>query len=204
LTGPNTGHLFGNTRFMTSSTYPGGVIQDAGGQPVPPVKTASYPMGTACDATCQADNAKAAANASATNNYQFQLEESSLVSAPVPKRQELRQLTQQVAKNNFYNAGPDRNDARAMELLHQRIQHVIYVVKENRTYDQVLGDLGQGDGEPALTVFGQAITPNHHALASGFVTLDNFMDPGDGSMDGWSWATRGRVTSTEGITQQIN
>src|SRR5262249_15192725 len=143
---------------------------------------ASYPLGTACDATCQADNAKAAANASATNDYQFQLEASSLVSAPVPKRQALRELTAQVAKNNFYTAGPNRSDARVMDFLHRRIKHVIYVVKENRTYDQILGDLSQGDGEPALTVFGQAITPNQHALASNFVTLDNFMDPGDGSM----------------------
>src|SRR5262245_52168040 len=125
-------------------------------------------------------------------------------SAPRCPTIELRELTEQVARNNFYGAGHNRHDARVMEFLHHRIKHVIYVVKENRTYDQVLGDLGQGDGEPALTVFGQAITPNHHALASQFVTLDNFMDPGDGSMDGWSWATRGRVTSTEAITQQIN
>jgi YVTN family beta-propeller protein len=204
LTGPNTNHLFGNTRVLTSSTYTGGVIHDASGDPVAPEKTASYPLGTACDAACKADNLKAAANANAANQYQFQLEESSLVSAPVPDSHELSELTEQVAQNNFYGAGHHRHDARVMEFLHHKIEHVIYVVKENRTYDQILGDLIQGNGEPALTVFGRAITPNHHALASGFVTLDNFMDPGDGSMDGWSWATRGRVTSTEAITQQIN
>ena len=203
-TGPNTGHLFGSTRSLTSSTYPGGVIRDASGNPVAPEKTAAYPLGTACDATCKADNAKAGANANATNEYQFQLEQSSLVSAPVPDRHDLGELTEQVAQNNFYGREGNGHDARVMEFLHRKIEHVIYVVKENRTYDQVLGDLSQGDGEPALTVFGQAITPNQHAIASGFVTLDNFMDPGDGSMDGWSWATRGRVTSTEGITQQIN
>src|SRR5262245_25040730 len=49
----------------------------------------------------------------------------------------------------------------------------------------------------------QAITPNHHQLERQFVTLDNFMDPGDGSMDGWSWSLQGRVTNTETITQQI-
>ncbi|MFP3616609.1 hypothetical protein SB778_41950, partial [Paraburkholderia sp. SIMBA_050] len=48
------------------------------------------------------------------------------------------------------------------------------------------------------------ITPNFHRLASQFVTPDNFMNPGDGSMDGWSWALQGRVTNTETITQQIN
>ena len=82
---------------------------------------------------------------------------------------------------------------------------MIYVVKENRTFDQVLGDLTNGaNGDPSLTQFGQALTPNNHNLATEFVTLDNFMNPGDGSMDGWSWAMQGRVTNTEAITQQIN
>src|SRR5262249_26245013 len=55
-----------------------------------------------------------------------------------------------------------------------------------------------------LTQFGQGLTPNHHSLSTRFVTLDNFMNPGDGSMDGWSWALQGRVTNTETLTQQIN
>jgi hypothetical protein len=64
-------------------------------------------------------------------------------------------------------------------------------------------DLGSATLLPGLQ-FGQAITPNFHQLATNFVTLDNFTDPGDGSMDGWSWALQGRVTNTETITQQIN
>ena len=92
-----------------------------------------------------------------------------------------------------------------MHFLNKHIKHVIYVVKENRTYDQVLGDLTNGaNGDPALTQFGQGLTPNNHSLATRFVTLDNFMNPGDGSMDGWSWSMQGRVTNTETITQQIN
>ena len=92
-----------------------------------------------------------------------------------------------------------------MAFMRQRIKHVIYVVKENRTFDQILGDLGNGsNGDPTLAVFGKRITPNFHLLSSNFVTLDNFMDPGDGSMDGWSWSMSGRVTSVETITQQIN
>jgi hypothetical protein len=68
-----------------------------------------------------------------------------------------------------------------------------------------LGDLGNGsNGDSSLTQFGGSITPNHHRIARQFVTLDNFTDPGDGSMDGWSWALQGRVTNTETITQQIN
>jgi len=144
-------------------------------------------------------------NARASNQYQFQLEQASLVSAPVPNPGKLKELTQQVARNNFYGKEHDERGDDEMEFLHKKIKHVIYVVKENRTFDQVLGDLNNGsDGEPKLTVFGEAITPSHHKLAREFVTLDRFTDPGDGSMDGWSWSMAGRVTSTEAITQQIN
>ena len=71
------------------------------------------------------------------------------------------------------------------------IRHVVYVVKENRTYDQVLGDLKPGNGDPSLAVFGQAITPHHHALASQFVTLDNVFVNGEVSVLGHSFTTSG-------------
>jgi 6-phosphogluconolactonase (cycloisomerase 2 family) len=173
-TGPNSSNLYGNTSLVTSITYPGG-------------------------------NAAASAAAEASNQYQFQLESSSLVSAPVPTAASLSTLTMQVAKNNGYSATPVANDVAVMNFLHSKIQHVIYIVKENRTFDQILGDLGNGsNGSPSLTMFGKRITPNLHKLASSFVTLDNFLDPGDGSMDGWAWSLQGRVTNTETITQQIN
>jgi YVTN family beta-propeller protein len=149
-------------------------------------------------------NAQAAANARASNEYQFQLERASLVAAPVPTHQsDLDRLTAQVAANNFY-AG-DAEGEKVTKFLHRHIQHVIYIVKENRTFDQVLGDLGNGaNGDSSITVFGQAITPSFHKIATQFVTLDNVKDPGDGSMDGWSWSLQGRVTDVETITQQIN
>jgi len=173
-TGPNPGHLMGNTALITNITYPGG-------------------------------NAAAAAAAAASNQYQFQLEHATLVSAQVPSGDDLSNLTAQVAQNNLYSVPTNTDDDAVMGVLHQKIQHVIYVVKENRTFDQILGDLGNGsNGDPTLTQFGKRITPNFHRLANNFVTLDNFMDPGDGSMDGWSWTMRGRITSTEGLTQQIN
>ena len=68
---------------------------------------------------------------------------------------------------------------------------MIYIVKENRTYDQVLGDLPQGNGSPALALFGQSVTPNLHALAQRFVLLDNFYDCAEASGDGWPWSTQG-------------
>ena len=69
------------------------------------------------------------------------------------------------------------------------IRHVIYIVKENRTYDQVLGDLGKGNGDPSLCLFPENISPNHHKLAREFVLLDNFYVNGDVSADGHAWTT---------------
>ncbi|MCC6588181.1 MAG: bifunctional YncE family protein/alkaline phosphatase family protein [Bryobacterales bacterium] len=69
------------------------------------------------------------------------------------------------------------------------IQHVLYIVKENRTYDQVLGDLGKGNGDPSLTLFDEKSAPNHHKLAREFVLLDNFYVSADVSADGHSWTT---------------
>ncbi len=74
------------------------------------------------------------------------------------------------------------------------IKHVIYIIKENRTYDQVLGDLSEngkpvGNGDPSLTMYGAAITPNMHKLALQFGVLDNFLDSGEVSGDGHVWST---------------
>ena len=69
------------------------------------------------------------------------------------------------------------------------IRHVIYVLKENRTYDQILGDLPAGDGDPSLTMYGAEITPNEHKLALQFGVLDNFYDSGEVSGDGHLWST---------------
>jgi YVTN family beta-propeller protein len=68
-------------------------------------------------------------------------------------------------------------------------QHVLYIIKENRTYDQVFGDLKQGDGDPNLVLYGRKVTPNHHAIAEQFVLLDNIYCDGEVSQDGWEWST---------------
>lgn len=67
-------------------------------------------------------------------------------------------------------------------------KHVIYIVKENRTYDQVLGDMPEGNGDPELTVFGEKVTPNHHALAREFALIDNYYLPAKSSAEGHPWA----------------
>ncbi len=69
------------------------------------------------------------------------------------------------------------------------IQHVIYIIKENRTYDQVLGDMSQGNGDKSLNLFGEEITPNLHQLAKEFILYDNFYENADVSADGHNWAS---------------
>ena len=73
-------------------------------------------------------------------------------------------------------------------------EHVVYIIKENRTYDQIFGDLPQGNADPALCVFGREVTPNHHALAEQFVLLDNYYCNGVLSADGHAWAMEGYAT----------
>lgn len=73
-------------------------------------------------------------------------------------------------------------------------EHVIYVIKENRTYDQVFGDMKEGNGEPSLCIFGEETTPNHHKLAREFVLLDNFYCSGVLSADGHSWTNAAYAT----------
>lgn len=76
----------------------------------------------------------------------------------------------------------------------KKIKHVVYVIRENRTYDQVLGDLGKGAGEPELTVFGNEVTPNAHALANQFTLLDNLYCNGEVSEDGHQWCNAAYAT----------
>jgi YVTN family beta-propeller protein len=68
------------------------------------------------------------------------------------------------------------------------IKYVFYIIKENRTYDQVLGDMAEGNGDPSLVLFGEKITPNQHAIAREFVLLDNFYVNGEVSADGHNWS----------------
>ena len=73
-------------------------------------------------------------------------------------------------------------------------EHVVYIIKENRTYDQVLGDMPQGNGDTALVMFGRKVSPNHHALAEQFALLDNFYCSGVLSADGHQWTDEAYVT----------
>ncbi|HYK88676.1 MAG TPA: alkaline phosphatase family protein [Acidobacteriota bacterium] len=123
---------------------------------------------------------------------------------PIPADEVLARYTQEVHRNNNLQllvsnfpqgklAGkpvpvPDRVGRASV------FKHVLYIIKKNRTYDQVFGDMPQGDGDPALVQFGREVTPNHHALAEQFVLLDNFYCSGVLSADGHQWATEAFVT----------
>lgn len=131
-----------------------------------------------------------ATNPTHINEYVYALEKAGLLTVPIPDRTTLAYLSSVVdANNNFYRARSDQK----MAFLRTQIKHVIYIEKENRTYDQVLGDLGRGNGDPRLTLFGETITPNLHAIARQFTDLDNYYDPGDVSGDGWNWTVQGHA-----------
>jgi len=128
------------------------------------------------------------------NEYNPQLTKAGLQFFPTATlAAQLPVLTAQVLTNNRFSTTESASDAAVMAAVRQGIQHVIFIIKENRTYDQVLGDLEIGNGDPALVQWGSTITPNLHNLAKQFVTLDNFMATAEVSNDGWPWSTSARA-----------
>lgn len=117
---------------------------------------------------------------------------------PFPSLNQLQTYTSAVFANNGWDRidrTPPRPDAEPVAIpLHlgepSLIKHVVYIIKENRTYDQVLGDIGRGESDPQYAVFGEKVTPNTHALATRFPLLDNFYQSGRRSNDGHQWATQ--------------
>ncbi|MGB4400943.1 MAG: bifunctional YncE family protein/alkaline phosphatase family protein [Daejeonella sp.] len=112
-----------------------------------------------------------------------------------PNSVQLNDYSKQVYSNTPFNKAKENEahkavgnpiPAKAGEL--SPIKYVFYVVKENRTYDQVLGDMPQGNGDSSLTIFPEKVTPNHHALARQFVLLDNFYVDAEVSADGHNWS----------------
>jgi YVTN family beta-propeller protein len=115
----------------------------------------------------------------------------------------LRELTKQAYANCPYNddqlakakpRGAEPSVIPETVGVGSAIKHVVYIIKENRTYDQVLGDLPQGNGDPRLAIFGREITPNHHALAEQFVLLDNLYCDAEVSVDGHQWSNAAYAT----------
>jgi len=129
------------------------------------------------------------------NAFIFQRTRAGFLTLPVPSEADLSALTEQVAQNDHFRT-VGAKDQEMVQFLRGKIHHVVYIIKENRSYDQVLGDLERGNGDPALTSLPEPISPNHHALARHFVTLDNFYASGEVSGDGWNWSTAARATDS--------
>ena len=114
--------------------------------------------------------------------------------------EKLPQYSDMVENDNLFHARPGTIKFSGGQ---NPIKHVIYVLKENRTYDQILGDLKVGNGDASLTMYGEDITPNEHKLALQFGVLDNFYDSGEVSGDGHVWSTAAITTDYNEKTWQI-
>ena len=142
-----------------------------------------------------------------SNNYILQLIRGGLLTAPVPPSATLTDLTKRVSENNRWPEIMASTEAsNAMSAMRGKVHHVIYIVKENRSYDQVLGDLEKGNGDPKLAILPEALSPNHHQIARQFVTLDNLLASGEVSGDGWNWSTSARGTDSleKGLPVEYN
>ncbi|MEO8337605.1 MAG: hypothetical protein ABI664_21695 [bacterium] len=124
---------------------------------------------------------------------------------PIPAATELMAFTTAVAANNGLHlasasAPPALRPSTVASAVPRRpgdpslVSHVVFIIRENRTYDQILGDLGRGAGDSSLTMYGRDVTPNAHALSEQFVTLDHFFASGGNSADGHNWITQANET----------
>ena len=147
---------------------------------------------------------KSSGAAEAVKAYTIHKELASVSVIGIPNVQQLKGYTAQVQRLNLFqrlalsNAAP-RREAQARPLPERigepsRFRHVVYIIKENKTYDQVLGDLPQGRGDSRLCVYGEQVTPNQHKLAREFSLLDNYYASGKSSAEGHQWADAGMAS----------
>lgn len=131
----------------------------------------------------------------------------SVAVVPIPDASQLSSYTTAVAENTrlrLAGADPQSERERARSTSPapvparsgepSDIEHVVLIIKENRTYDQVLGDMAKGNSDPSLVMFGEDVTPNQHRMADQFVLLDNFYATGGNSADGHQWITQANET----------
>ncbi len=142
---------------------------------------------------------KAAGAGEGAQGYNTHQYTGSLSLVPLPKEKSLPELSAKVALNlradriaeAFLPARPDQPARAVPERIGEPslIKHVVYIIKENRTYDQVLGDVATGNGDPKLCIFGERFTPNQHKLVKEFALLDNTYCSGILSADGHNWTS---------------
>jgi YVTN family beta-propeller protein len=172
--------LVANGKGLTSLANP------LGPQPIAPADNSGYHMGSTPTSKLQ---------------YIAGLFKGSLSFINVPKADQLKTYTKQVYANTPFtqdkittSEGAENNPIPRKAGEKSPMKHVFYIIKENRTYDQVLGDVPEGNGDTSLCLFGKQITPNHHALAKDFVLLDNFYVDAEVSADGHNWSTAAYAT----------
>ncbi len=179
--------------LVPTGWYPDAVAVAAGRLAVANFKGLPGPNPGACRDSF-ATEAAGEAKCRATGQYVLQKQTGTLLTMPPPRAADLPRLKARVLANLGAPGEAQIERAEAvMAAMRGRVKNIIYIVKENRTYDQVLGDLRPGDGDAKLVLFPEAITPNHHQFARQFVTFDRFFDSGEVSGTGWSWSTQARA-----------
>jgi YVTN family beta-propeller protein len=171
----------GNTIYVSNGKGYTSFANPKGPQPVSKKISLSYQQGDTSHAT--------------EVQYIGGLFKGTLSIIPTPSPQQLTTYTRAVYGNSpyskdreYFTSGESGNPIPRKKGDASPIRYVFYIVKENRTYDQVLGDLPEGNGDTSLCLFGEKITPNQHALAREFVLLDNFYVDGEVSADGHNWS----------------
>jgi YVTN family beta-propeller protein len=172
--------LVSNGKGLTSKANP------LGPQPISKADNSGYQTGSSADSKMQ---------------YIGGLFKGSLSFIPAPTPERLKIYTKQVYANTPFTKaklnvaeGLENNPIPRRAGQKSPMKHVFYIIKENRTYDQVMGDVKEGNGDSSLTLFGKHITPNHHALAKDFVLLDNFYVDAEVSADGHNWSMAAYAT----------
>ncbi len=145
------------------------------------------------------------------SNYNTHQDDGTVSIVPLPDTKTLMAMTSQVFENNHWDltkniksaagGSPDATPVAIPSKIGDPslIKHVFLIIRENRTYDQILGDVAAGDGDASLAVFGGKDTPNVHALVKRFPLLDNFYDPSRQSADGHQWITEGMAPYADDI-----
>jgi len=166
------------------------------------IPTGWYPTVVRCvdDVVLVANGKGMISKANPHHEYIASLLQGTLSVIPAPSNDELVKYSAEVFQNTPITrthpaqAWGDENPIPKLQSTGSPIKHVFYVIKENRTYDQLFGDLPEGNGDSALSLFGRDVTPNHHALAEEFALLDNYYEDAEVSADGHNWSMAAYAT----------
>ena len=183
---PTNVKILGNKILVANGKGLTSIANPLGPQPVSAADNSGYHMGSTPNSKLQ---------------YIAGLFKGSLSFIDAPQAEKLKTYTRQVYRNSPFtkekisvSEGAENNPIPRKAGEKSPIKHVFYIIKENRTYDQVLGDVPEGNGDSSLCLFGKQVTPNHHSLAKDFVLLDNFYVDAEVSADGHNWSMAAYAT----------